>query len=148
MRACALAAHRACNDRASGSDVGLEILRQAWRPRHRDFKRLPVAHEMHEAANRIRFGGIIGNAGCFEDRRCRITASDPDGKYWLRMEAAAAMRLRDGSDRLCRGLRRSERGWNIHDKNGVVLGIFEQPLQRSGITGGIGVAGNVDGVGA
>ena len=44
--------------------------------------------------------------------------------------------------------RRSERGRNIHDKNGVVLRIFEQPLQRSGVTGGVGVAGNVDRVGA
>jgi hypothetical protein len=102
---------------------------------------------MHETEDRIRFGRIIGNASRFEDWRGRLTTSDPHGKYRLRPDKMAAMRLRGGGDRFCCILGRSERGRNIHDKNGVVLGVFEQTLQRSGVTGSIGIAGDVDGIG-
>ena len=103
---------------------------------------------MHEAAHRIRFGCIIGNAGGFEDRGCGITASDPDTEYRLRAHPAAAMRLRDSRDGFCRSFRRSKGSRNIHDENGVVLRVLEQAPQRGGIAAGIGVAGDVDRVGA
>ena len=85
------------------------------------FQRLAVAYQVHEASDRIGFGRVVRNASGFEDGRGGIAASDPHGENGLRPDQAAAMRLRDGGDRFCRGLRRSERGRNIHDQDGIVL---------------------------
>ena len=54
------------------------------------------------------------------------------------------MRLRDGGDRSGCGRRGSKRSRNIHDQDGIVLGIFDETFERGDIAGGIGVAGDVD----
>jgi hypothetical protein len=53
------------------------------------------------------------------------------------------MRL-DGGDRFRGSLCRGERGWNVHDQDGVVLRILEQRLECGGVARRIGIAGNVD----
>jgi hypothetical protein len=101
---------------------------------------------MHEAAHRIGFGGIARNAGCFEDRRGGVAASDPHGKDGLWADEAVAMRLRAGGGRSCGRVCRRERGWNIHDQDGVVLAVLQQRFEGSEVARRIGVAGDVDGV--
>ena len=56
------------------------------------------------------------------------------------------MRLRGGSNR-SRGVRGGgEGGRNIHNHNGIVPRIFDEPLEGEDVAGSIGVAGNVDGI--
>ena len=85
--------------RAGGCEVGREIRRQARRRRHQGVLRLAVAHQMHEAADRVGFGRHKSrNAGALEDRRGRAAAADPDGEHRLRRYRSARC-LRDDVDR-------------------------------------------------
>src|SRR5262249_40235938 len=77
-----------------------------------------------------------------------IAASDPHGKHGLWPDDAAAMRLRAGGDRSCGGVRRRERGRNVHDQDGVVLPGLQQRFECGEGARRIGVAGEVDGGGA
>src|SRR5262245_31663890 len=99
---------------------------------------------MHEAADRVGFGGIARNAGCFEDRRGGIAASDPHGKHGLWSDEAAVMRLRAGGDRSRGGVCRRERGRDIHDQDGVVLPVLQQRFEGGEVARRIGIAGDVD----
>jgi hypothetical protein len=137
---------RALDHAAGSGDVGLEILRQARRRRHQRLQRLAIAHEMHESAHRVGFGGVARNAGRFEDRRGGIAASDPHGKNGLWSDEAVAMRLRAGGDRSRGGVRRRERRRNVHDQDGVVLPILQQRFEGGDVARRIGVAGDIDGV--
>ena len=58
--------------------VGHEIVRQAVRRLHQLLLRLAVAHELHEAAHRVRLGREMRDPRLLEDAgRIRILA-DPD----------------------------------------------------------------------
>ena len=144
----ASALHRTGDDCARRGDVRLEVLRQARRRRHQVVLRLPIAHQVHKPLDRIGFGLVARNAVGFEDWRDGIAGADPDGKNGLRPDHAVAVRPRDGGDRSGDGRRRRKRGRNVHDQDGIVLGIRDETLERGDIAGGIGVAGDVDGVGS
>ena len=80
----------------------------------------PVPHQMHEAADRVGFGGVARNPRGIEGFRRRIAAADPHRENRLRRIALLAMLLGHGNDRFRRSGRRGERGRHVHDQHGVV----------------------------
>ena len=50
-------------------------------------------HKVHEAADRIGFRAVIGNAGRVENVGSRIAASDPDREYWFGSDHSSAVFL-------------------------------------------------------
>ena len=58
------------------------------------------------------------------------------------------MALGHSDDRFRRGGCGRERGRHIHHQHGVVLAVVEQGFQRRGVSRFVGVAGDVDRVGA
>ena len=125
-------------------DVGREILRQARRRCHQGIDRLAIAHEMHETADRLRLGRIVGDAGGVEGGTGFGIATDPDREHGFRWHQRVAMLSRDRHDRLRRFGSRRERGRHVHDQDGVVVLVVEQCFQRVGVADRIGVACDVD----
>ena len=52
----------------TAAGVRRKILRQTGRRRHQQLARFPITHEMHEAADRVRFRRVARNAGGIERR--------------------------------------------------------------------------------
>ena len=113
------------DDRTGCDDIRRKILRQARRRRHQHVDRFLVAHEMHEAAHRIGFGRVLGNACPLERIGLRPGPAEPNRQDGFRLESAGAMRLHRRDNGLCRLGCGGERGWDIHRQDGVVAGIAE-----------------------
>ena len=132
------------DDLTGSAGIRRKILRQARRRRHQHVDRLPIAHEMHEAAHRICFGRILGNACPLEGIALRPGPAEPNRQDGFRLESAGAMRLHRRDNGLCRLGGRGERGRDVHRQDGVAAGIAEQGIACSGIARAICIAGNID----
>src|SRR6516162_11842032 len=99
---------------------------------------------MHEAADGLGLGRIIGDAGAIENFAGMLAGAEPDREYRLGWSDLLAVPLGRGDD----GVRSigggSKRGRNVHDQHRVTAVIFEQMLERDGITGCVGISGDID----
>ncbi len=103
---------------------------------------------MHEAANRLRLGRVARDAGRIEGGASLRIAADPDGEHRLRRRDRAAVLLRDRDDGR-RGLGgSSKRGRHVHHEDGVIVLVVEQRFERLGVARRVGIARDVDRVGA
>jgi len=103
---------------------------------------------VHEAGDGVGFGGVVGYPRVIESFRNVFVAAYPDREYRFRQKAFLPMLLGRGDHRVRSIAGRGQRGWDIHDQNGVVRVIFEQIHKRHGVALRVGIAGNVDGIGA
>ena len=104
-----------------------------------------MPYQVHEAAHRIIFGGIVGNPGAAQEITDSLVRADPDREHRLgraaTLLAVLADRADDGGGDF---VRRGDRGLNVHDQDRVVARIGQQQLKCRGIARGVGVADDVD----
>ena len=129
-----------------GLAVHLEILRQARRGFHQCRLRLPVAHQVLETGHRVGLGGIGRDACRVQDGVGLLVGAQPDRKHRFVALAARACRHRAGH-RPCRLHRRGEGGGHVDHQQGIVAGVGQQRLDRTGIAFTIGIDHQVHRVG-
>ena len=137
------------NDLPGGIDVGYKRAGHGRRHLRQRGDHLAVLHQMHEAAHRIVFGGVVGNPGAAEQIADLLVRADPNREHRL---GKAAMLLAVLADRIGHGrgdvVGRSDRGLNIHHQDGIVAGVGQQHFKRRRITRRVGVANDIDRVGS
>ena len=99
---------------------------------------------MHEAAHRIGFGRVLGNAG-----RSNASAADPvpptqTAKTGFGWRAPVRCACTDATTACAASVARGERGRHVHHQDGVVAGIAEQGIACGGIARAVGIAGDID----
>lgn len=102
---------------------------------------------MGEAAYRVRFGGVSGNARGVERGDRRVVLAQPHRKHRFIALVAVALVQRAGQ-RLGRIGRRSEGGGHVDHQQRVVFRVVEQGFDRRGIARAISVDNDVDRVAA
>lgn len=109
---------------------------------------LAIAHQIHEGADCVVLGREVWNAGRLEDRAGALIGADPCCKHQCgdrtSFGPAVTHALRH---RLGNALRRRHRGFHVRDQDRIVVRVIEQRVERDHVTGGIGIACDVDGIG-
>ena len=104
---------------------------KARRRLHQRLPRLAIADEVHEAAHRLVFGVVVGDAGAAAKvAATRSPRTEPDGEDRLRRAARARGRVERRRRRRGAASADGERRRHVHHQHRVVLGIGEQRLER------------------
>ena len=104
-----------------------------------------MLHQMHEAAYRVIFGGVVWNAGAAQQIADLLVRTDPNRQHGF---SQVKMFPAVFSDHTGHGIRnlvgRSDRGLHIHDQDRIVARVGQQHLERCRITCSVGIADDVD----
>ena len=133
------------NDCPGGIDIGRELAGHRRRDLRQLRHHLAMPDQIHEAAHRVVFGGIVRNSGAAQQIDDLLVGADPDREHRL---GRALVQLAILADQAGHGggdiAGRSDRGLDIHHQDRVIARVGQQHLERRRIARGVGVADDVD----
>ena len=135
------------NDPPRRLDIGRKIAGHGRRDLRQRRHHFAMLHQMHEAADRIVLGRIVGDPGAAQHVADLLVGADPGREHRLGRVAALLAVFPDHAGHGRRDVvARRNRGLNIHDQDRIVGRIGQQDLERRRIARRIGIANDIDGI--